>query len=72
MKSVRDVYQRKIYALTRMNQALGRLKTSTNEIDRVKALAWVNAWLAASGLRQFKIGPKARKQPPSNSSSSCS
>lgn len=58
---VRDVYQRKIYALVRMNLAVSRMKKATDEIERKKALNWLNAWLAVSGVRQFKIGVKHRK-----------
>lgn len=61
MNTVRDVYQRKIYALTRMHLASNRLKRSANEADRAKASSWVNAWLALSGLRQFKIEAKSKK-----------
>ena len=59
MAKFRDVYQRKIYALTRMNLALGRMNKSTDDAERAKALLWVNAWLTISGLRQFKLGPKS-------------
>jgi hypothetical protein len=58
---VRDVYQRKIYALMRMNLAVARMKKATNEMDRAKALAWLNAWLSASGLRRFKLESRHRK-----------
>jgi len=57
----RDVYQRKIYALMRMNLAIARMKKATNDADRAKALSWLNAWLAASGLRQFKLESGFRK-----------
>ena len=69
MEPCRDVYQRKIYALTRMNRALARMKKAMEEAERAKALCWVNAWLAASGLRQFKLGPpsgKVSRQPQSS------
>jgi hypothetical protein len=66
---VRDIYQRKIYALMRMNLAVGRMKKAANEVERVKALSWLNAWLCASGLRQFKLESRHRKtQPPTPSS----
>lgn len=66
---VRDVYQRKIYALMRMNLAVARMKKARDEIERKKALSWLNAWLAASGLRQFKLESGYRKtQPPTSSS----
>jgi hypothetical protein len=68
---VRDVYQRKIYALMRMNLAVARMKKATNEIDRAKALSWLNAWLLASGLRQFKLGLRHRKTQPPGSSNEC-
>jgi hypothetical protein len=65
----RDVYQRKIYALMRMNLAVARMKKARDEIEREKALSWLNAWLAASGLRQFKLESGYRKtQPPTSSS----
>jgi hypothetical protein len=63
MRPVRDVYQRKIYALVRMNLALTRVNKTTVESEREKALFWVNAWLLASGLRQFKLVPKSRNKP---------
>ena len=62
MRQSRDVYQRKIYALTRMNQAITRMNRATDELAQAKALRWVNVWLIASGLRQFKIGPRSRKR----------
>jgi hypothetical protein len=61
MNPVRDIYQRKIYALTRMNLARARFNRSINEVDRAQALRWVNAWLAVTGLRQFKLGSNSRK-----------
>lgn len=61
---MRDIYQRKLYALLRMNLALARVKKSVNEDERNKATSWVNAWLAISGLRQFKLGPKSQRMPP--------
>ena len=67
----RDVYQRKIYALMRMNLAVARMKKATNEIDRAKAVSWLNAWLAASGLRQFKLESGSRKMAPPKSGSEC-
>jgi len=68
---VRDVYQRKIYALMRMNLAVARMKKTTNDMERAKALSWLNAWLAASGLRQFKLESGYRKTPPLKSSGKC-
>jgi hypothetical protein len=66
---VRDVYQRKIYTLMRMNVAVVRMKKATNDIERAKALCWLNAWLSASGLRQFKLESKHRTaQPPTSRS----
>ena len=58
---MRDIYQRKVYALLGMNVALARAKKSVDENERDKALSWVNAWLAISGLRVFKLGPDPRK-----------
>lgn len=63
----RDVYQRKIYTLVRMNLAVARMKKAKGEIERQKALSWLNAWLAASGLRQFKLESGYRKTRPSTS-----
>jgi hypothetical protein len=63
MDLMRDIYQRKVYALLRMNLALARMKKSVNEKERNKALSWVNAWLAISGLRQFKLVPESRRMP---------
>jgi len=68
---MRDIYQRKIYALMRMNLALARMKKATNEMERAKALSWLNAWLAASGLRQFKLESSHRKTQPPTSNSDC-
>jgi hypothetical protein len=67
----RDVYQRKIYALMRMNLAIARMKKATNEMEQAKALSWLNAWLAASGLRQFKLESGHRKTQPPTSNSDC-
>jgi len=67
----RDVYQKKIYALMRMNLAIARMKKATNELERAKALSWLNAWLAASGLRQFKLESSHRKTQPPTSNSDC-
>jgi hypothetical protein len=67
----RDVYQKKIYALMRMNLAIARMKKATNELERAKALSWLNAWLAASGLRQFKLQSGYRKTQPPTSSGEC-
>lgn len=64
MALMRDIYQRKVYALLRMNLALARVKTSVNESERSRALSWVNAWLAISGVRQFKLSPELRRMPP--------
>ncbi len=61
---MRDIYQRKLYALLRMNLAMARVKKSVNEDERNKATSWVNAWLATSGLRQFKLGTKSQRIPP--------
>ena len=60
MAQVRDVYQRKIYALTRMNRALSRMHHANDDGERAKACFWANAWLLGSRLRQFKIAPEAR------------
>ena len=68
---VRDVYQRKIYALMRMNAAVVRMKKAANETDRAKALSWLNAWLLASGLRQFKLESRHRKTQPLTPNSEC-
>lgn len=61
---MRDIYQRKVYALLRMNRALARVKKSVNENERDKAFSWANAWLAISGLRQFKLGSEPRRRLP--------
>jgi len=67
----RDVYQRKIYALMRMNLAMARMKKATNEMEQATALSWMNAWLAVSGLRQFKIESGHRKTHPPTSNCDC-
>ena len=63
MAAVRDVYQRKIYALIRMNFAITRMNKCKEHGERARACAWVNAWLMASGLRPFKLVPKGRRLP---------
>jgi hypothetical protein len=60
MKQVRDCYQRKVHAVTRMNSAIIRVDKSKTEYQKEKAVAWVTAWAAISGLRQFKIIRKIR------------
>lgn len=60
MNALRDVYQRKIYALLRMNLALNRVKKCTGEAEKANILRWVNAWLAASGIWQFKLDSRSQ------------
>jgi hypothetical protein len=62
MNGLRDVYQRKIYALLRMNLAVNRMNKCTDETEKANALRWVNAWLTVSGIRQFKLDSRSKKQ----------
>jgi len=52
----RDIFQRKAYAVHRMNLAAKRLRQATSVDDREKARRWVAMWSAVSGIRQFKLG----------------
>jgi hypothetical protein len=52
----RDIYQRKTYAVRRMNLALMRLSRVTSETEKEKARAWAKIWGAVSGIRQFRLG----------------
>jgi len=61
MNALRDVYQRKIYALLRMNLAVNRMNKCVGEEEKANALRWVNAWLTVSGIRQFKLNSHSRK-----------
>ena len=51
MSQLRDCYQRKIYAVLRMDRALSRSRQSQTKAEEVNA----EAWAAASGIRHFKI-----------------
>lgn len=62
MSQARDKYQRKVYAVMRMNVAMARLSQSANEAEKAKANSWVAAWKAISGLRQFKLERRTKKQ----------
>jgi hypothetical protein len=62
MNALRDVYQRKIYALLRMNLAVNRMNKCVGEDEKANALRWVNAWLTVSGIRQFRLDSRSRKQ----------
>lgn len=52
----RDTFQRKAYAIHRMNLAAQRLSQVTAMADREKAKCWIAMWSAVSGLRQYKLG----------------
>jgi hypothetical protein len=52
----RDTFQRKAYAIHRMNSAAQRLMQATDAADRDNARAWMDRWCAASGLRRFRLG----------------
>jgi len=56
MSSRRDIFQRKAYAIQRMNLAARRLTQATSVADRQKASRWITMWSLISGLRQFKLG----------------
>jgi hypothetical protein len=58
MKQRRDVYQRKIYAVARMNKAMIRLEQALTKAEKESAAAWVAAWIAISGIRQYKLDRK--------------
>ncbi len=62
MKQSRDKYQRKVYGVVRMDLAMARLNNSANEAERAKATFWVAAWMAISGLRQFKLERRSGKK----------
>jgi hypothetical protein len=33
-----------------------------DETEKANALRWVNAWLTVSGIRQFRLDSRSRKQ----------
>ena len=58
MKQRRDIYQRKIYAVKRMNLAMIRLEQAVTKAEKESAAAWVAAWIGISGIRQYKLNRK--------------
>jgi hypothetical protein len=60
MHHSRDFYQRKVYAVQRMNLAIIRESKGKTNAEKRQAAFWVAAWAAISGLRQFKIERKIR------------
>jgi hypothetical protein len=55
MKTPRDLYQRKVYAVARMIQAMARQCGSQDKDGREKAAHWVEAWASLSGIRRCKL-----------------
>ena len=62
MRQGRDKYQRRVYAVVRMNLAMIRLTNGADHVEREKAAFWIAAWMAISGLRRFKLEKRSPKQ----------
>ena len=56
MMNRRDIFQRKAYAIYRMNLAARRAVLAGTPAEQEKARVWEAVWSAVSGIRRFKLG----------------